>query len=206
MNETNDSNGAEWSSLFDEIPGEEGSLRRKRNFEEEESDEDWTTVRPYRKGRKVRRRDSSEATKGQLEVTISHKEKLPKSFALAKLLSSYNIKNIIRVKYLNPYKVRIKFQDEDNLNKVCQCEELIKNEWRFTKNMEVNFSYGVIRDVELDLKEEDILSNIVCPDYTELCAVKRLNRRDEEGWTPSEAVRLCFKGNILPAYIYGRHA
>jgi hypothetical protein len=70
--------------------------------------------------------------------------------------------------------------------------------------MELSFCYGTIKDVELNLKEEEIISSISSPGYT-LTAAKRLNRRsrlDEAGsWQASETIRLCFKGPSPPAYV-----
>ncbi|XP_047984683.1 uncharacterized protein LOC125225152 [Leguminivora glycinivorella] len=74
--------------------------------------------------------------------------------------------------------------------------------WRFQKTYEVGVSYGIIKDVDLDLNEKDMMENMTCG--VEIVAVKRLSRKssDGSGWQDSETVRICFKGPILPPYVY----
>lgn len=181
---------------------EEISILRpvKRDREEGSSDGEWHLV-----GKKKLRQSISTDPESELnQITISCKEKLPKAFALAKILKKENISNILKVKYINSYRVRITLQDEVNLKKLCSCEGFLKMGWRIHKDMEVSFSYGVMKDVELELEEKEILKSISCPGQVELVSVRRLNRRikGKDGWWPCEVVQLCFKGNTLPPYVY----
>lgn len=67
----------------------------------------------------------------------------------------------------------------------------------------LNISYGIIRNVELELTEEKLLECLRnCNKKTEIISVKRLRRRMSDGWTPSESVRIGFKGDTVPEYIY----
>lgn len=161
----------------------------------EEDENDWTTV--DKNGKKIKEQDN------KLEVYVSHKEKIPKQFALAKLFKECKIENINKVKYINPYKIRLNFGDEVSLKGMLSCKRLIDLGWKFQRAMEINFSYGVIKNVDLDIPESEILKSIKCPNSVELDSLIRLNRRssEKEGWSPSEAVRLCFKGSYLPAYV-----
>lgn len=168
----------------------------------EESDEEWKVVGENRKEKRFRQYNPNEDIH-RLEVTITCMDKLPKSFAFAKLLTTHGMSNIVRVRYLSPFRIRVQFGDELNLNKLFTCEALITKGWRFSKDMEVSYSYGVIRDVELELEEKEIMENVSCPGNFELVSAMRLNKRDQDkgGWIPSEVVRLCFKGNSLPSYV-----
>ncbi|CAG4939267.1 unnamed protein product [Parnassius apollo] len=176
----------------------------KRIRETEESDDEWKIVKG--KGKKKRlHEDKKLSTETDIEVYIACNEKLPKQFALARLFKENGITDIIRVKYLNPFKVRLQFSNEENVQKLSTCATFISMGWRIQKAMEVNYSYGIIRDVELEMSEEEIMKNLSCPDSTELISVKRLKRRSytkQEGWCPSETIRLCFKGSSLPSYVY----
>ncbi|KAF9417095.1 hypothetical protein HW555_005714 [Spodoptera exigua] len=60
-----------------------------------------------------------------------------------------------------------------------------------------------IRDIDIDLTEDEMLKRIECTEPAQLISVQRLMRRnsDGEGWKPSESVRLCFKGSFRPATI-----
>lgn len=159
------------------------------------SDEEWT---------EVKRKDKKLKDTEKIEIYISSKEKLPKQFSLAKLFKDQNIKDISRVKFLSPYRVRVELISEISAEKLETCEFFIDKGWNIYRAMEKNLSYGVIRDVDLEMSEENILENVYCPEPAKLVSVLRLNRKNfkEDGWSPSEAVRLCFKGPFLPPYVY----
>ncbi|XP_022828490.1 uncharacterized protein LOC111357925 [Spodoptera litura] len=159
------------------------------------SDEEWTEV--TRKSKKLK-------DINKIEVYISSKEKLPKQFNLAKIFRDQNIKDIMRVKFTNPYRVRIELGNEISAEKLETCKYFLDQGWNIHRAMENSMSYGVIRDVDLDMSEENILENIFCPEPAKLISVLRLNRKNfgEDGWSPSEAVRLAFKGSFLPPYVY----
>ncbi|XP_045535928.1 uncharacterized protein LOC123721381 [Papilio machaon] len=155
----------------------------------------WTTV--SKNGKKMKDNNT------QFQVYISHKEKLPKQFALAKLFKECKIENINVVKYISPYKIRLNFEDELSIKGLFSCKKISDLGWKLQRAMETNFSYGVIKNVDLDISEAEILKSITCPNSVELESLNRLNRRcvEKEGWSPSESVRLCFKGPFLPAYV-----
>ncbi|KAF9415658.1 hypothetical protein HW555_006757 [Spodoptera exigua] len=173
---------------FDEFVEDDNKKRMRSS-----SDEEWTEV-------KQKKRKETE----KIELYISNNEKLPKQFNLAKLLKEQNINDITRVKFINPYRVRIELTSEISAEKLEMCQYFIDLGWQIQRAMEKNKSYGVIRDVDLDMSEEEILENISCPEPAKLLSVNRLNRRNVErdGWSPSEAVRLCFKGSYLPRYVF----
>lgn len=180
----------------------------KRTHEEEENnDEEWQSVTgKNKKTRQVTEKRDIER-KQNAEIYISSETPMPKQFALARLFKDLNMRDIANIKYLNPYKIRVTFQDEKSIKDLFSIQELKNKGWRFSKSSEVSYSYGVIKDVDLDLSEEEIMKNITCPSSVELTSIKRLLRRNREKdqnsrWSPSETVRLCFKGNWLPAYIF----
>lgn len=160
----------------------------------EEDDMDWTVVGSN--GKKVKEDNI------KIEVYISSSEKLPKQFGLAKIFKEQGIIDTLKIKYINPYRIRIEFNNELSAEKFITCDKFASMGWRISKSMEVGYSYGIIKNVDLDLGEEQILEDIVCPSPAKLVSLKRLNRRNDngDGWIPSESVRLCFKGYYLPAY------
>ncbi|KAF9422605.1 hypothetical protein HW555_001809 [Spodoptera exigua] len=185
----------------DKVCRDELARAEKRQREESTGDEDsWTEI----KGKKKTRRECvSKLHKENYEVYISHKDPLPKQFALARILKENNIGNISQVKYLSPYKIRLQFECELAMNNVCNCEKLREKGWRIQKSMQLSLSYGLIKNVDLDLSDEEIQQNISCPAPAKLLSVRRLNRRNtvDGGWCPSETLRLCFEGDFLPAFV-----
>lgn len=185
----------------DEVGLDDLARAEKRQREDSTGDEDsWTQI----KGKKKTRRDNiSTLHKEKYEVYISHKDPLPKQFALARLLKDNNIANVTQVKYLSPFKIRLQFEDELAMNKLCICEKLIEKGWRIQKAMQLSLSYGLIKNVDLELSDEEIHQYISCPAPAKLLSVRRLNRRNtvDGGWCPSESLRLCFEGDFLPAFV-----
>lgn len=166
-------------------------MRTKKEREDDEIG--WTKVE-----KKVKLR-------GQIktEVIISSKEKLPKQFAIAKLFTALNFINIIKIKYINPYKIRMEVPDEDYATKVINCLEFEKRGWRVHRETDVNVSHGIIKNVDLELTEEQALEAIKCPNEIKVLSFKRLKRRNEAGeWIPSEVARIDFNCSYLPAHIY----
>ncbi|CAH2108317.1 unnamed protein product [Euphydryas editha] len=115
---------------------------------------------------------------------------MPKQFALAKILQNAGIGEIKKVKYVNPYKIRLE-TNNSWAEKIEECKEFTDRGWRIQRAMEVSLCYGVIKDVDIDLKDEDILNKILCPEPATLISVCRLKRREHssEGniWKPSES-------------------
>ncbi|KAJ2937505.1 hypothetical protein O0L34_g18650 [Tuta absoluta] len=166
-----------------------GVEKVKRGREEDE-EEGWQNV-----GKKVKQ--------GKLEVYVACKTPFPKQFVLAKLLKEQGILEVSNMKYMSPYKLRIEFENVTCMEKAISCIKFNEMGWVFNLAYSTSYSYGIIRNVDLDLTEDDIKALIKCDSRAALSQVYRLKRRSEDGkWIPSETVRLCFKGSCLPSYVY----
>ncbi|CAH0713117.1 unnamed protein product, partial [Brenthis ino] len=174
----------EQTNLYEETMDD---LGRKR-IRDEENGGEWQQVVSHTK-KKTKIMDSSESD--FIQVCITGKNMLPKAFTLAKLFREQKILDVIKVKYINPYKINVSFSNESSAEKLIACEEFIKLEWRFQKSWEVGLSFGIIRNIDTELSEEEIIKNISC-DF-EIVVVKRLNRRFEKEWIPSDTVKIGFK-------------
>lgn len=183
------------------IMEQERAIKRGREVDPEEI---WSTVSRKSKkfGRAGGENEETRIPEDTVEVCVTGMERLPKQFGLAKSLKQENIQNIIRIKYVNAYKVLIQFSDEDSAETLVQSKKFNENGLKCHKTLEINQSYGVINNVDLDLSEEEILVGL--SSETVIIAVKRLKRRNRNDghWEPSEFVRICFKGPSLPRYIY----
>lgn len=179
------------TQIFEEEVATESIRPTKRMRENED---DWNLV----KRRKERLREG----RGVTELCISCKNIFPKQFALAKLFKEKNIRNINKVKYVNPYKINIEFNDAssaENLDNSVYFKEL---GWKIHRPFEVRLSYGVIKNIELDVPEEELLKNITST--INIVNVRRLKKRDKEGsgWKESETWRVGFEGSSLPSHVY----
>ncbi|CAH2084019.1 unnamed protein product [Euphydryas editha] len=136
------------------------------------------------------------------EVSMTSLKMLPKQFAMAKLLRDEDIQNIVRIKYKGPYKVLIQFNSADSADKLLKCTKMVDLGFKCMMTMENRYTYGVVKGVDLELDEKEILENLTS-EY-EVIAVKRLKRVDYDGkWINSEACRISFKGDTLPTYVTG---
>lgn len=156
-------------------------------------DQEWTVIKPKEK----------KLNSDDIEMYITCNEKMPKLFALAKIFKTYCLTDIEKVKYVNPFKVRVDVTSEECASKLESCQELIAKGWRINRAMEKNLSFGVIKNVDLEMEDEEILRSITSPENTELLSIYRLKRRyqGEDGWKECESVRLCFKGSFLPNHV-----
>ncbi|XP_045506328.1 uncharacterized protein LOC123702613 [Colias croceus] len=170
---------------------EEARSRPNKRAREVDEEEMWVTV--GRNGKRLAQK---------VDLYINSTEKLPKQFTFAKLLEENNISSVSRIKYINPYKIFIQFEKSESAEELINCKSLQELGWRFQKPLEVVVSYGVIKNVEADLSEKDILD--IISSSSDIISVKRLKRRNNtgNGWEESESVRLGFKGSSLPAYVY----
>lgn len=135
------------------------------------------------------------------EVCVTAIESLPKQMALAKLLRSENIKGVSRVKYKSFNKVLLQLNEEEEANKLLNCQKFKEMGFRCQKVNELSLSYGIVKGVDMELNEKD-LQNIF-ESETEIISINRLKRLNSDGkWIDSETVRVGFKGNALPAHIY----
>ncbi|CAB3240017.1 unnamed protein product [Arctia plantaginis] len=180
--------------------------RLNKRTREDNSSEEWNTV--YRRN-KVVRRDSQEV-QDKFQVSVTHNTALPKQFALARLFTKNNIKGIERIKYVHQNKILITFECATDADDFIGCKEFTELGWRSQKTSEVGISYGIIKNVELDLSEADILK-CLSSDY-DIVSVKRLNKRNNiepsstsatnHNWIESETIRLGFRTSSLPGYVY----
>lgn len=172
--------------------------RRKRcRAEAEDNNEEWQQV-SRRSGKKIRSQQN--LNEDLIQICIRSKQLLPKQFALAKILRENKITDIIKVKYINNYKIYITFNKESSAEFFLACTTFTDLGWRCQKTWELGVSYGIIKNMDLDLSDEELLNNLMSD--MEIIAVKRLNRRKEEKWVESESVKVLFKGPSLPAYVY----
>lgn len=190
--------------------------KRKEREDDTNDDDDFITV-SRRKPKRLIRSNSTES-QNQLrvdlqkkddeinnvanhEVCITSLESIPKQMAFARLLRCENIKNVTRIKYKSYNKVLIQFQEKEDATKLLECQKFKDMGWRCQLINELSLSYGVVKGVDLDLKENDIMDILECT--TEIVTVKRLRRVNSENkWVDCESIRVCFKSNNLPSHIY----
>lgn len=135
------------------------------------------------------------------EICMTSKSVLPKPIGMAKLLRSENIENIQRIKYKNSYKVLIMFQSREDAEKLIKCEKIQELGYRCQYTFETNVSYGIVKQIELDITKEELQKSFKCNEC-DIISIIRLKRMSDEGWTESETVRFCFKSPTLPPYVY----
>lgn len=169
----------------------EANTNKRRRDEETEVEEEWQDLQ----GKKPKKRLLED-----IQVSVTCGEKLPKQFALAKLMKTYNITGIMMIKFINPYKIHINFRSEECVEKFINCEAFKERGWRVQKTWEVGVSFGLIKDIDMELSEEELKDNI--QSSVEIVSVKRLNRRGGDNWVPSESIRIGFVGPNLPSFIY----
>ncbi|CAG4983542.1 unnamed protein product [Colias eurytheme] len=155
-----------------------------------EQEEEWTQV-----SRKIKKKALED-----IQISVTCKEKFPKQYALANIFKDNCINGILRIKYTNPYKIIITFSTETCAEKFLSCEAFVEMGWSSSKVWEVGFSYGVVKDIDADLPDEDLLKSIDSP--VKIANIRRLNRRSGDEWIPSECVRIGFEGPTLPPFIY----
>ncbi|CAB3222846.1 unnamed protein product, partial [Arctia plantaginis] len=99
-----------------------------------------------------------------------------------------------------PYKVNIIFKSKDDAEKFLKCQKFKELYYVCQTIDEVNPSYGVVKDVDLDVEEQEILQQFSC-DH-EIVSMRRLKRLNFDGtWIDSTVLRLAFKSSTLPSYI-----
>ncbi|XP_013164462.1 PREDICTED: uncharacterized protein LOC106115580 [Papilio xuthus] len=141
-------------------------------------------------------------TEEYYEVCISSLQCLPKQIAMAKLLKSNNIQNILQIRYKSPYKVLIKFTNKKDAESLITCKQISELGGSCRLTSESNICYGVIKGIDLGIEEKEILENLTAS--CEIISMKRLKRLDSNGkWIDSETFKVVFKSDKLPPYVYG---
>jgi hypothetical protein len=187
--------------------------RDKRQRESEGSGEEGfiTVVRP--KPKRYIRSASSDTNEGnynlepqqyineierdKYEVCLFSTKNLPKQMALARFLRDENITNINKIKYKSAYKVFIVLNDKGQAENLLKNEKLLQLDIRAQLTDQKSVSYGIIRNVDLDMNEKEILENVSGP--FDILSAKRMRRINYENkWVECETVRLCFKSVSIP--------
>lgn len=189
------------NTLESESLGEGSCSRAVKRQREMDQNEVWSIV--GRKGKRQARIDSNNSeliiSQEKFEVSISSNDKLLKQIALARMLKAENIQNIVRVKYVNQFKAFIQFDDDINAAKLLSCKSLLDKGFRLQKTYEIGKSFGIIRDIDLDLTDDQLKEMIKCD--TPILSVRRQRRRNFESneWEMTEVVQVCFSGPSLPS-------
>lgn len=186
-------------------------IKRFRNEDIIQSDvdssEDFILVQ--RKAKRIARSNSYNDRRAytyfeenKYEVCLTSLEVLPKQIGLVKLLKSENLLNITRIKYRSPYKVFIKFETREEADKMLNNEKFCGLGYRMYLTNEVSYTYGTVKYLEIEVEEKELLESF--KSQSEIISVRRLKKQSSAGgWIDSETVRFCFKGNMLPEYVYG---
>lgn len=186
-----------------------GKRVRQVSDENEEDGEEFVTVRrgPKRLILTSNNKNSSNLEKNlsteesYYEICMTSKEVLPKQMGLAKLLRKENIGGVMTVKYKNPYRVIIQFDNEEEAEKLSSCTRITELGYRCQSTQKISLSYGVVKNIDLDVEEKELQEAFSNTEY-EIVSVRRMKRNTGDQWVNSETVRVCFKGPTLPPYIY----
>ncbi|KAF9424530.1 hypothetical protein HW555_000341 [Spodoptera exigua] len=194
--------------------GESRNEKRKSLDQSEESisENDFITV--TRRKTKVRIRSdlfdiptteinmqNEEVEEENYVICITSSQCLPKQMAMAKLLRTNNHRNITKIKYKSPFKVLVQFETLEDAEKLNNCPKFRELGYRCEKTNKKNICFGIVRGVDLELKEEEIME--ILESSAKILDVKRLKRTNSEGkWVESETIRIRFMSTSLPDYIY----
>ncbi|XP_047543265.1 uncharacterized protein LOC125075603 [Vanessa atalanta] len=184
--------------------------KRKDREEDYNSDDGFITI-TRRRSKRLLRSDSATHKNLSNDVMSTNSERIheicmtslnefPKQMAMARMLRNENITGIVGIKYKSPYKIFIRFKSELDADKLLNCKKFEEMNYRVRKTLENRTSYGLIKGVDLDMTEKELLDILEC-EY-EIQSVKRLKRMNENGkWVDSESIRMCFKSTTLPQYV-----
>lgn len=142
----------------------------------------------------------NESGADEVEVCLFSKQVLPKQMAFARLLRNEGITNICKIKYKSAYRLFVLFNAKDQAQKLLECQKLVELDIRAQFTDHSRLSYGIIRGVDIEMSENEILENLSAS--CEIVSVKRMKRMNiENKWVDSETVRLCFKSASIPRAI-----
>lgn len=188
----------------EENTGNDDTVRSSKRNRQLDQEEIWTNI--TRRGKRFARasqvHEHIRIPDDKIEISITSIENLPKQFGLAKLFKSGNITDITSVKYINAFKVSVQFSNEESAEKLIESKCLKEKGLRCQKTLEMRETYGVIKNIDLETPDEEILEGLRCE--TDIIGIKRLKRRNTNSgqWEPGESVRVTFKGSSLPTYVY----
>lgn len=200
-------------TMSDQVAGLSQVAEKRQRRESDEIIEDEPFITINRRRKQLRRSLSvleneanvnkvNESVQKRYEVCISSIEVLPRQIALAKLLRSNDISGILKIKFKSPHKALILFNCKDDAKKLINCQKIQDHGYKCYMTFETQFCYGVVKGIDLDLDLKEVQESLTCE--TEIISIRRLKRQSEDHkWVDSEAVRVCFKSNALPKYIYG---
>lgn len=182
-----------------------GRNEKRKNKEESDQSNGDNFITVTRRKKILKRSKDSRELKTNMEVyyevCITSLQILPKQMAMARMLKAEKLENILSIKYRSPYKILVKLSNKENAEKLINCPKFHELGYRCELAYNKNKCYGIIRGVDLDMNEHDILDTLECE--KEILEVRRLKRLTQEGkWIESETVRLCFGNSVLPTYVY----
>lgn len=189
--------------------------KRIREESDMSNEDDFTTV-SRRRTKRLLRSDSTNNTiksgmddksdsEGKTEVCVTSQQLLPKQIAFAKLLKAEKIENVLRIKYKSPYKALIQVKNKEQAEKILKSPKFDELGFRRQLTLVTNLSYGVVKGVDLDMEDKEILE--VFKSRYEIMTINRLKRLNYDGkWIKSETVRFCFNNPTPPAYVFAYEA
>lgn len=129
--------------------------------------------------------------------------------AVGRILSASSKIDILEIKKIGYSKISVQLTNRDAANQLLTNSALkSKNLTAFIPSFRTT-RQGIIRNVPLDVTEEEIIKEVNCPFV--ISRVRRLNRKapvppdsntSSPEYIPSKTVALTFKGQSLPKYVY----
>lgn len=116
-----------------QLEGSNMGIENSRNKRDREldSEEVWNEVQ-----RNSKRKNRVDMPQEQdILISVTSKEKMPKQFTFAKLMKDSNISDIIRVKYINPYKILVTFSDQSSAEKILRIQGVSRDGLEMPKNL-----------------------------------------------------------------------
>ncbi|KAL0895607.1 hypothetical protein ABMA27_011698 [Loxostege sticticalis] len=144
--------------------------------------------------------DESSCLSENYEVCLFSPRVLFKQMALAKFLKKEQIESVVKIKCKSPFRVFIQFHDKMQAEKLISNTKLTEMDIRAQFTNYSTISYGIIRGVDQEITEKELLENIKAS--SEIISARRMKRMSAENkWIESETVRLCFKSATIPQTI-----
>lgn len=166
----------------------------------------WQTV--TRSGKRSRMNSETSETKNEeikekKGIVIIQGENLPGKLGMAKILFKSGMK-IEKIKVISGTKIEITFPNNLEAEKAIKNSIFILKKWEVTIKKNIEYTFGVIRRLDLDVTNEEIME--VIKSDNNVVSIKRLSKKGKEGQlTLTTTVSLKFVGKEIPSYvsIYG---